>query len=449
MINNNLMNEEIFELDSSQEEDSIIKVIGVGGGGSNAVNHMYRQGITGVNFMVCNTDGQALHSSPVPVKVQLGLDLTDKLGAGNEPEKGEQSAMENLEDVKRLIGPNTKMIFLTAGMGGGTGTGAVPVIAKLAKEMDILTVAIVTLPFEFEGEKRKNQAIEGIRKLKDYTDALLIIHNDQLKKIYGDQKLSVAFANADNILAMAAKGIAEIITVHGYVNVDFADVETVMKGSGVAIMGTGVASGEDRASEAIKKALISPLLNNNNLKGARNILLNITSGDQEVLMDEITQIMEFISRGTDNKADIIWGNGYDDSLGDALSVTIVATGLLTEEGIGDLMPDKEKEAFSIDSGSETNLFELSEEQEDQDDVSENVSEDVPEDIPFEVTGLHNSEEDIAEPEDAVKENNELVEEEPSEDDVTTNTDSTDSGKKKNKKNWVQKSFGGLFEDKRK
>ncbi len=424
------MGEEIIELDSIQEEESIIKVIGVGGGGSNAVNHMFNQGIKGVNFMVCNTDGQALLNSPVPVKVQLGLDLTDKLGAGNEPEKGELSALENLDDVERLIGPKTKMIFLTAGMGGGTGTGAVPVIAKLAKEMDILTVAIVTLPFKFEGDKRRNQAIEGIRKLKDYTDALLIIHNDRLKEIYGDQKLSVAFANADNILAMAAKGIAEIITVHGYVNVDFSDVETVMKGSGVAIMGTGVAEGEDRASEAIKKALISPLLNNNNLKGARNILLNITSGKQEVLMDEITEIMDFIRRGTGNQADIIWGNGYDETLEDSLSVTIVATGLNAEAGIGDLAPEPEAKTFVLDS----------EEDQEHAGLSELETNNSPDEIPFEVNGEQHIHKDS---------NIFTLQEEPDNEDESKMADEKKRRKKKEKKGWVQSTLGGLFEDKTK
>jgi cell division protein FtsZ len=231
------------------------------------------------------------------------------------------------------------MVFLTAGMGGGTGTGAAPVIAQAATELGILTVGIVTLPFSFEGQKRWTQAVEGIHNMKDYVDALLVIHNDRLRDIYGDQKLSVAFGYADNVLAMAAKGIAEIITVHGYVNVDFADVRTVMEQSGVAIMGSGIAEGENRAYEAISKALISPLLNNNNLKGARNILLNITSGKQEVLMDEITEIMDFIQHCTQIQSDIIWGNTYDESLGNALSVTIVATGLESEIGLGDLKPN--------------------------------------------------------------------------------------------------------------
>ena len=333
------MFEDVYQFEMPRESKSIIKVIGVGGGGSNAVNHMYQQGIRGVEFVVCNTDNQALQTSPIPNKVQLGKTLTYGRGAGNEPEKGRDSALENIEDIRRLLGDNTKMVFLTAGMGGGTGTGAAPVIAQAATEKGILTVGIVTLPFSFEGQKRWAQAVEGIRNMKDYVDALLVIHNDRLRDIYGDQKLSVAFGYADNVLAMAAKGIAEIITVHGYVNVDFADVRTVMENSGVAIMGSGIAEGENRAYEAISKALISPLLNNNNLKGARNILLNITSGTQEVLMDEITEIMDFIQHCTQIQSDIIWGNTYDESLGNSLSVTIVATGLESEIGLGDLKPD--------------------------------------------------------------------------------------------------------------
>jgi cell division protein FtsZ len=421
------MADEIIQLESITEEESIIKVIGVGGGGSNAVNHMYNLGIKGVNFVVCNTDGQALQNSPVPVKIQLGQDLTHALGAGNEPLKGEQSALENLEDLKSLLENNTRMVFLTAGMGGGTGTGAVPVIAKLTRELDILTVAIVTLPFSFEGDKRWNQAIEGIRKMKDYTDALLIIHNDRLREIYGDQKLSVAFSNADDVLAMAAKGIAEIITVHGYVNVDFADVETVMRGSGVAIMGTGVAEGEDRAREAIKKALISPLLNNNNLKGAKNILLNINSGSKEVLMDEVTEIMEFIQRGTGIQTDIIWGNGYDESLADSISVTIVATGLSSEKGISDLVPDLEPRTFRLDGDDGPEKLELSE-----------LDEDKPEsEIVFEVEQGNDDERHYRLKDPKV----EQPEEKPEQNNKTK--------KKNEKKRWVQISLGGLFEDKTK
>ncbi len=346
------MFEDVYQFEEPRESKSIIKVIGVGGGGSNAVNHMYQQGIKGVEFVICNTDNQALQTSPVSNKLQLGKTLTYGRGAGNEPEKGRDSALENIDDIRRLLGDNTKMVFLTAGMGGGTGTGAAPVIAQAATELGILTVGIVTLPFSFEGQKRWAQAAEGIRNLNNYVDALLVIHNDRLRDIYGDQKLSVAFGYADNVLAMAAKGIAEIITVHGYVNVDFADVRTVMERSGVAIMGSGIAEGENRAYEAISKALLSPLLNNNNLKGARNILLNITSGKQEVLMDEITEIMDFIQHCTQIQSDIIWGNTYDESLGNALSVTIVATGLESEIGLGDLKPQYVQKNYPLWPDSE-------------------------------------------------------------------------------------------------
>ena len=348
------MFEDVYQFEEPRESKSIIKVIGVGGGGSNAVNHMYQQGIRGVEFVICNTDNQALQTSPIPNKIQLGKTLTFGRGAGNEPEKGRESALESIEDIRRFLSDNTKMVFLTAGMGGGTGTGAAPVIAEVAMELGILTVGIVTLPFSFEGQKRWNQAVEGISLLKDYVDALLVIHNDRLRDIYGDQKLSVAFGHADNVLAMAAKGIAEIITVHGYVNVDFADVRTVMERSGVAIMGSGIAEGENRAYEAISKALISPLLNNNNLKGARNILLNITSGKQEVLMDEITEIMDFIQHCTKIQSDIIWGNTVDDTLGNALSVTIVATGLESETSLGELKPDLGRKNFTNAPAGEYN-----------------------------------------------------------------------------------------------
>jgi len=350
------MIEDSVTFDIPENDLEIIKVIGVGGGGSNAVNHMCRQGIKGVSFVVCNTDNQALQNSPVQTRIQLGRTLTFGRGAGNEPAMGREAAIENIDDIRAVLSSGTKMVFLTAGMGGGTGTGAAPVIAEVASEMGILTVGIVTLPFSFEGEKRWAQAIEGIKNLKDYVDALLIIYNDRLREIYGDQKLSVAFGHADNVLAMAAKGIAEIITVPGYVNVDFADVRTVMERSGVAIMGTGVAEGDDRAREAIRTALNSPLLNNNNLKGARNILLNVTSGSREVLMDEITEIMDYVQYCTGIQSDVIWGNTIDPTLGEALSVTIVATGLDQEIGIGELKPVyTNRETFTLADNPEVEL----------------------------------------------------------------------------------------------
>jgi len=323
------MAEELMNFDLPVNQSSIIKVLGIGGGGSNAVNHMWKQGIKDVDFVVCNTDAQALTSSPVPVRIQLGEALTEGRGAGSQPDVGRKAAIENLEDVKDVFEGNTKMVFLTAGMGGGTGTGAAPVIAKATREMGVLTVAIVTIPFRFEGQQRINQAIEGINQLREYVDSLLVINNEKLREIYGDLKLSEAFAKADDILTIAARGIAEIITVHGYINVDFADVETVMKDSGVAILGTGLASGEGRAVKAMDAALASPLLNNNDITGADNILLNITSGENEVSMDEIGEITDYVSHSAAKNAHIIWGTGQDKNLGDKISVTIIATGFAT------------------------------------------------------------------------------------------------------------------------
>lgn len=286
------MYEEMFEMPSVQS--SIIKVIGVGGGGSNAVNYMYKKGIKDVNFVVCNTDAQALANSPVPIRVQLGEMLTAGRGAGNKPEKGRQSAIESLEEINNILSDNTKMVFITAGMGGGTGTGAAPVIAKAARDLGILTVGIVTIPFRFEGFTRINQALEGIAEMEKYVDSLLIINNERLREMYGDLGISVSFAKADDVLAIAAKGIAEIITVHGYINVDFADVETVMRNSGVAVMGSATAEGEHRAIDAIEAALTSPLLNNNKIKGSTNVLLNITSGSKEITQDELKSITDFV-----------------------------------------------------------------------------------------------------------------------------------------------------------
>ena len=316
-----------FELPSNRA--SIIKVIGVGGGGGNAVNHMCRLGIKDVDFVVCNTDSQALANSPVDIKIQLGSSLTEGRGAGNKPEIGRQAAIENIQDVTDVLSKNTKMVFITAGMGGGTGTGAAPIIAKAAKELGILTVAIVTIPFRNEGKRRIAQAVEGIEAIEKHVDSLLVINNEKIREMYGDLRISEAFSKADDVLAIAAKGIAEIITVHGYINVDFADVETVMINSGVAIMGSARASGESRAIKAVKAALQSPLLNNNDISGARNILLNVTSGKDEITMDEIGQITDYIQAVAGEGADLIWGNGSDPSLGDDLNVTIIATGFCT------------------------------------------------------------------------------------------------------------------------
>ena len=314
-----------------KDKSSIIKVIGVGGGGGNAVNHMYRQGITGVDFIICNTDAQALEFSPIPNKVQLGSSLTEGMGAGSIPEVGKNSAIENIDDIKAMLGSTTKMLFITAGMGGGTGTGASPIIAKAAKEMDILTVAIITTPFAFEGKRRKMQADDGLDELKKYVDSYLVISNDRLREIFGNLTLGSAFAQADDILTTAAKGIAEIITVPGYINVDFKDVRTVMKDSGVSIMGSYAAEGENRALTAVEGALASPLLKDNEIEGARYILLNISSGLREVTMDEVTIITDFIQDKAGLSADLIWGNCIDESLEDKLSVTIIATGFQTTE----------------------------------------------------------------------------------------------------------------------
>ncbi|MBN2214581.1 MAG: cell division protein FtsZ [Bacteroidales bacterium] len=318
--------DELMNFDLPANRHSIIKVLGIGGGGGNAVNHMHSLGIKDVDFIVCNTDAQALANSPVPVKIQLGESLTEGRGAGNKPETGRQAAIENLNDVIEVLSNHTKMVFITAGMGGGTGTGAAPVIAKASKELGILTVAIVTIPFRNEGQRRINQALEGIAEIENHVDSLLVINNEKIRSIYGDLKVSEAFSKADDILAIAAKGIAEIITVHGYINVDFADVETVMTNSGVAIMGSAKSEGEDRAIKAVQDALRSPLLNDNDIKGAKNILINITSGTEEVTMDEIGQITDYIQECAGTEADLIWGNGTDENLGNQLSVTIIATG---------------------------------------------------------------------------------------------------------------------------
>ena len=320
------MAEELINFDLPVDRSSIIKVIGVGGGGNNAVNYMFRQGIKDVNFIVCNTDAQALANSPVSVKIQLGPSLTEGRGAGNKPEIGREAAIENIDDVLEVLSANTKMVFITAGMGGGTGTGAAPVIAKAAKELGILTVAIVTLPFRFEGNQRMMQALQGINQLKEHVDSLLIINNEKLREMYGNLRLSHAFSMADNVLAMAAKGIAEIITVHGYINVDFADVQTVMINSGISIMGTGIAEGEDRALKAIQQALTSPLLNNNDITGAKSILLNITSGNEEISMDEVGIITDYVTQSVSKDALIIWGTGIEPDLDEKVSVTIIATG---------------------------------------------------------------------------------------------------------------------------
>lgn len=333
-----------IQFEMLKEQSSIIKVIGVGGGGGNAVNHMYKQGISGVDFIVCNTDAQALELSPIPNKVQLGASLTEGMGAGADPDVGENSAIESIEDIKRMLGTNTKMLFITAGMGGGTGTGASPVLAKAAKELGILTVAIITTPFTFEGKRRRSQAEEGLEELRKYVDSYLVISNDRLREIFGNLTMTAAFAKADDILTTAAKGIAEIITIPGYVNVDFKDVRTVMNDSGVAIMGNAIATGENRAIEAVTGALASPLLKDNEIEGARYILLNITSGKKEVTMDEVAIVTDYIQEKAGLSADLIWGNCIDENFEDELSVTIIATGFQTAE---ERVKEKEKEKIAL------------------------------------------------------------------------------------------------------
>lgn len=315
--------------DIAPVSSSIIMVVGVGGGGGNAVNHMYRMGITDVSFMVCNTDRQALARSPIPTKVALGEQLTEGLGAGNKPERGRAAAEESIEEVKeKLLENDIKMVFVTAGMGGGTGTGAAPVIAKAAKDLGILTVAIVTIPFKTEGRKRILQAIEGIEEIRHNVDSLLVINNENIHEIYGELTLSEAFGKADDILATAARSIAEIITLPSNVNVDFADVQTVMKDSGIALMGSARGSGENRAMEVAEAAMSSPLLNHKDIRGAKNVLLNIMSGSKEVTLTETYQVTQFVQERTrnNNETDLIWGAGIDESLGDDIQITVIATG---------------------------------------------------------------------------------------------------------------------------
>jgi len=320
------MIDELFNFGLEHANSSIIKVIGVGGGGCNAVKNMFEEGIEGVNFMVCNTDAQAMQSNPVPVRIQLGVKLTGGRGAGNLPEQGEQAAIENLDDIRSLLEGTTKMVFITAGMGGGTGTGAAPVIARLARELDILTIAVVTIPSRSEGKRRFEQALEGVEKLKEHVDSMLVVSNEKLHKIYGNLPASQAFKKADNIITTAVKGVAEIITLHGNINIDFADVSTVMAGSEVFIMGTGLAEGPNRSINAVRQALESPLLDSSSIRGTKDILLNIISGTEEITMSEIGEIIDYLQDEAGQDATIIWGNGTDTKLGDQISVTIIATG---------------------------------------------------------------------------------------------------------------------------
>jgi len=322
-----------FEPAVNKVRGNLIKVIGVGGGGSNAVNHMFRHGIEGVDFYICNTDLQSLHSSPIPNRLQLGSQLTEGLGAGSMPDMGEKAAMENMAQIRQIMEDNTKMVFITAGMGGGTGTGAAPVIAKIAKELSILTVGIVTLPFEDEGPQRIDQAREGLEKLRPHVDALLTICNDRIVDMYGDLTITQAFSKADDILCTAARGIAEIITKPGQINVDFMDVQTAMRDSGRAIMGTGIAAGENRAENAVRMALDSPLLDNTRIQGAQHLLVNFTYGHKEPVMSEISKVKKYLQEEAGNTAHLKMGITKDDSLGDDIAITVIATGFESRDHV--------------------------------------------------------------------------------------------------------------------
>ena len=325
------MTDEIVQFDFPTDSPKIIKVIGVGGGGGNAVNHMYREGIHDVTFVLCNTDNQALAESPVPVKLQLGRNITEGLGAGNRPDRARDAAEESIEDIKTLLNDGTKMVFITAGMGGGTGTGAAPVIARIAKEMDILTVGIVTIPFIFEGEKKIIQALDGVERIAQHVDALLVINNERLREIYSDLTFMNAFGKADDTLSIAAKSIAEIITMRGTVNLDFADVKTILKDGGVAIMSTGFGEGENRVTKAIDDALHSPLLNNNDIFNAKKVMLNVSfCPNSELMMEEMNEIHEFMSKFREG-VEVIWGVAVDNSLDTKVKITVLATGFGVED----------------------------------------------------------------------------------------------------------------------
>ena len=337
-----------FSFDLPKNRSNVMKVMGIGGGGSNAVNYMYKQGIKGVDFVVCNTDSQALEESPVPNKIQLGVNLTEGLGAGANPEIGKLAALESYEELKNLLETQTKMLFITAGMGGGTGTGAAPIIAEMAKEFDILTVGIVTIPFSFEGRNRESQAIKGLEKLKRSVDSLIIINNNKLREVYGNLGFKEGFSKADEVLSTAAKGVAQVITHHYTQNIDLKDAKTVLSNSGTAIMGSSTASGSNRASEAVIKALDSPLLNDNKIEGSKNVLLLIVSGAEEITIDEIGEINEYIQDETGNSANIIMGVGEDIELGNNISVTVIATGFGDEKQNSLVNSETEKVIYSLD-----------------------------------------------------------------------------------------------------
>ena len=348
-----------ISFDLPKNQSNVIKVIGVGGGGSNAINHMFQAGINGVDFVICNTDSQALDNSPVPNKIQLGMSLTEGLGAGANPEVGEQAAMESMEEIKSMLDTTTKMIFITAGMGGGTGTGAAPVIAKFAKELDVLTVGIVTMPFQFEGKMRVEQAQRGIEKLRKNVDSLIVINNNKLREVYGNLGFKAGFSKADEVLATAARGIAEVITHHYTQNIDLRDAKTVLSNSGTAIMGSAISSGSARANEAIMKALDSPLLNDNKIQGAKNVLLLIVSGAQEITIDEIGEINDHIQIEAGYGANIIMGVGEDESLGEAIAVTVIATGFNIEQQDDIVNTESKKIIHTLEEGQRAEAMLLS------------------------------------------------------------------------------------------
>lgn len=395
------MAENMYQFDLPSHHKSIIKLVGVGGGGSNAVNHMFGMGIKDVEFVVCNTDHQALESSPVPNKLQIGVNLTSGLGAGANPEKGKNAAIESKEDIRDFLSQDTKMVFITAGMGGGTGTGAAPVIAQVARELDILTVGIVTAPFSFEGKKKNKQAEQGIEELKKYCDTVIVIMNDKLREIYGNLSIRDAFAQADNILTTAAKGIAEIITVPGYVNVDFEDVKTVMKNAGPAVMGSAKTMGENRARRAAEEALNSPLLNQQNIYGAEKILLSIVSGEgAELQMDELMQITDYIQENAGDEAEVIFGHGVDAALGENIRVTVIAT------GFGNISEDDE---ISVENTvSESRVFDLEAPKETIKAPSTNSSEQPKKDFVFDFTDTHKIEMKKEEPKEEKPEETKLT-----------------------------------------
>ena len=359
-----------FSFDLPKNKSNVMKVMGVGGGGSNAVNHMFQQGITGVDFVVCNTDSQALDKSPVPNKIQLGVNLTEGLGAGANPEIGKLAAVETHEELRELLETQTKMLFITAGMGGGTGTGAAPIIAEFAKELGILTVGIVTIPFDFEGKTRQLQAQKGLKKLKKTVDSLIIINNNKLRQVYGNLGFKEGFSKADEVLATAAKGIAQVITHHYTQNIDLKDAKTVLANSGTAIMGSATSSGSNRANDAIIKALDSPLLNDNKIDGSKNVLLLIVSGTDEITIDEIGEINEYVQKETGNSANIIMGVGEDQELGNNISVTVIATGFAEDQQNDLVNSETKKVIYSLDDNQKVEKTLIDEDEISNDEIEE-------------------------------------------------------------------------------